>query len=443
MASEDVASAGDEQQGFINRMLGGIEKLGNLVPHPAIIFLSLCVLVIVLSQIFYWLDVSVTYEVVTPPTATVEVSDLTGSTAPEVSRPPEYAVDDDLEVEQTTTAIQGLLTVDGIRFLFTSFVPNFAGFSVVAVTFVAMMGVGVAEGAGLMSSLIRKLVAVAPRGALTFIIVFVGVLSSVATDAGYLILIPLGAAAFLSVSRHPLAGLAAAYAGVSASFAINALITPLDSLLTEITNEAIQLANPGQSIGIASNQWFSIASAFFTALVMTVDTDRMIEPRLGAYRRDPETSAVTGQDQVTSAGTDAEGADPADDARGLRFALFGLLGTVAVIALLTLPSGAPLRDPETDAIIGNTPFMGSLVFMISLIFLVTGIVYGYGARAFTSSVDVINAVVKTFAGLASLIFLLLIISQFIAYFNFSNMPTSLRSKWPICWSGWTWAPSGC
>ena len=137
--------------------------------------------------------------------------------------------------------INSLLNVEGIRFIFTSFVSNFAGFSVVAVVFVAMMGAGVAEESGLMTALIHKLVEVSPRWMLSFIIIFVGVLSSVATDAGYLILIPLGAAAFLSVKRNPLVGVAAAYGGVSAIFAINILITPLDAMLTEVTNEALSL----------------------------------------------------------------------------------------------------------------------------------------------------------------------------------------------------------
>ena len=138
-----------------------------------------------------------------------------------------------------TTEVKSLLSIAGLRFIFSSFVTNFANFSVVAVIFVAMIGVGVAEKAGLMAALIRKLVKVAPARLITFIIVFIGVLSSVASDAGYLILIPLGAAAFLSLGRHPPAGMAAAYAGVSAVFAVNVLITPIDSLITEITNETI------------------------------------------------------------------------------------------------------------------------------------------------------------------------------------------------------------
>jgi aminobenzoyl-glutamate transport protein len=210
MNADLAAQQPDEKRSFMDKMLDGIEKVGNKVPHPVIIFLGLCALVIVLSAILALFDVSVSYDVVVEAPTPVEVTDLTGTTAPDVTLPPDTYEEPELDIQQNTIEIRSLLTVEGIRFIFTSFVPNFAGFTVVAVIFVAMMGVGVAEGAGLMAALIRKLVAVAPRNLLTFIIVFVGVLSSIATDAGYLILIPLGAAAFLSIGKHPIAGPASA-----------------------------------------------------------------------------------------------------------------------------------------------------------------------------------------------------------------------------------------
>ncbi|MGE0059770.1 MAG: AbgT family transporter, partial [Dehalococcoidia bacterium] len=392
-----------------------------------------------------WMNVSVTYDVISSEPTPVEEQDLTGSSVPGVDYPSNFYGDPDYQTEQTTTSIKGLLSIDGLRFLFSSFVPNFAGFTVVAVIFVAMMGVGVAEGAGLMAALIRKLVKSAPPGALTFIIVFVGCLSSVATDAGYLILIPLGAAAFLSVGRHPLAGLAAAYAGVSVSFAVNILITPLDALLTEVTNEAMQSVSPGESIGITANLYFAVASTIFTAIVVTIVTTRMIEPRLGRYAPQLQGGAdiaVAERDAVAEGEIERAHLAPAKpgdvptmeqeeepqvspdaESKGLRYALWGMLGAVAVILLLTLPPGAPLRDPEDGSIIGNSPFMDSLVFLIALIFFVAGVAYGFGAKTYSTSVDVINAIQTTFAGLAGLVFLLLIISQFIAYFNFSQMPT--------------------
>ena len=328
---------------------------------------------------------------------------------PEIS--PEQYLDDEMEIVQETTEIESLLSADGIRFLFSSFVNNFASFTVVAVVFVAMIGVGVAEEAGMMAALIRKLVKAAPPATLAFIIVFVGGLSNIATDAGYLILVPLGAAAFYSVGRHPLAGLVAAYAGVSAAFAVNVLITPLDSLLTEVTNEAIALADPTKSIDLTANLWFNIASTFFCALVITFIVQRITEPALGKYV--PATPRSTVRRKVV----------PDGEGRGLRFATYGLLAALAGVVLLTALPDAPLRNPETGSIFNNSPLMDSLIFIITMLFLIMGICYGIGAKTISSSTDVINAITKTFAGLAGLVFMLLLISQFIAYFNFSNIPT--------------------
>jgi len=415
-ASDDQAEVETEpKRGLIQRFLDGIERIGNKVPHPAIIFLGLCVLVIVLSAVLAAFDVKVTYDVVEPPPVSAHEVELGGSTQPEVVTEQNYLEQDELEVHQKTTRIESILSRDGISFFFSSFVDNFAGFSVVAVVFIAMIGIGVAEAAGLMGALIRKLVGVAGGGSLTFIIILVGGMSSVATDAGYLILIPLAAAAFYSVGRNPIVGLAIAYAGVSAGFAVNVLLTPLDGLLTEVTNEAIHLSDPSKSIDLTANLWFSIASTIFVAIVMTIIAQRITDPSLGEYTETPTA-------------TEGEGEIPQGESRGLRFAgLFALAG-VAVITLLTVLPDAPLRNPDTGAIFNNSPLMSSLIFIITLLFLVAGLGFGIGAKTFSTSVDVIAGIEKAFAGLAGLVFLLLLISQFIAYFNYSNMPTVIAVK---------------
>ncbi|HEX5165896.1 MAG TPA: AbgT family transporter, partial [Thermomicrobiales bacterium] len=213
------------QKGFVQKMLDGIEKAGNKVPHPVMMFLYLILLVIALSVILDLLNVGVTEDVLVPVTEQDKIElTIAGGSREMITMPGENGEDIYFVIEEQTTNVRSLLSISGIRFIFSSFVSNFAGFSVVAVIFVARVGVGVAEEAGLMGALIRKLVAIAPAGLLTFSIVLIGGLSSVASDAGYLILIPLGAAAFLSVGRHPLAGMAAAYAGVAASFSVNVLI---------------------------------------------------------------------------------------------------------------------------------------------------------------------------------------------------------------------------
>jgi aminobenzoyl-glutamate transport protein len=279
-----------------------------------------------------------------------------------------------------------------------------------------MIGVGVAEEAGLIAALIRKMVKVAPAYAITFIIVLLGGISSVASDAGYLVLIPLGAAAFVTLGRHPLAGIAAAYAGVSAAFFVNVLITPADGIITEVTNETIALAAPGFHLNVTHNYFFAFASTIFCAAVMTLLTERYLEPRLGTW--DP-----------------AEGPDeaPVDhvlseeelrlESRGLRLSGIYVLVALAIVSLLTFIPGAPLRDPATGEIFGSSPFMSSLLFIISMLFLAAGLGYGRGAKSLLGSTNVINAIVKTFNGLGGLIFLMLLIAQFIAYFNYSNMST--------------------
>ena len=404
----------NDQKGGMQKLLNGIEKLGNKVPHPVLMFLYLIILIVVLSHVLYLFNVSVTEEIVVrePPYTDYEYYNDPSS--------PGYREEDyqdekyEYVVEEKTISIRSLLTTEGIRFIFTSFVPNFQGFGVVAVTFIAMMGAGVAEAAGLMSAMIRKLVKVAPRGLITFIIVFVGVVSSVATDAGYLILIPLGAAAFITLRRHPLAGLAAAFAGVSAVFGVNIIFTPIDSMLTEITNEAISLS-AGTPLSLAANLFFSIGSSLVMAIVVTWVTDKIVEPRLGKF--DFEVYAA----EHPEIG-DANEFTP-EEKRGLKYAVLASLAMIVLVLVLTLPSGAPLRQPE--GYVGSSPLLDSLLFIITMLFFVAGVAYGKGAGTFKSSNDIIAAVTTTFQGLAGLMFMFLMIAQFIAYFNFTNMPTVL------------------
>ncbi len=414
--TEAAGALAPEKRGFNDRLLDGIEKAGNRVPHPVIMFLYLIAFVAVLSTVLALFGVSVTEEVAVP-VPIDELRDLRDALGGSIVAYDEFteqeAIIPEYIIEEQTFAVRSLLSIEGLRFVFSNFVDNFAGFAVVAVTLVAMAGVGVAESAGMMAALIRKLVAVAPAQLIAFVLIFIGVLSSVASDAGYLILIPLAAAAFATLGRHPLAGLAAAFAGVGSIFAVNILITPIDSMLTEITNEAVLLAG-GEPITVTANYYFAVVSTLVLAAVAALITTRIVEPRLGAW--DP----AEGDPNFSSAQPDDT--SEATEARGLRLALYAFLGMLAFILLLTLPPGAPLRDPDTGSILGTTPFMDSLIFIVSLIFLICGICYGIGAKTIKDSGDVIGAVTKTFAGLAGLIFMLLMISQFIAFFNYTNMP---------------------
>ena len=401
---EGTGGFGETEGGFAQRMLARIEAVGNKVPDPAILFLAMCVGVIVLSQILDWINVSVTSEVVAHDPAVDDSLDGVSSLPPA----------GDYTVETETFEVQGLLTGDGIRFMFTSFVPNFLGFTAIGVILVAMIGVGVAELSGLVGGLIRKLVAISKPSTLTYIIVFVGIVSSIAADAGYLVLIPLAATAFLSVGRNPLAGIAAGFAAVSAAFSVNILIVPADAVITDITNEAAALVDPNVEIDLVANLYFGIACTLLLTVVIALITTRIIEPRLGTWDRGLA-------DEEELAREEGPPVEATLEAKGLRWAGFAVLAVLAVIAALTLPPGAPLRNPETGDIVGDSPFMSSLIVMISAAFLAAGIAYGRVVGTVKGSSDVLAMIIKSWASLAGLIFLFMLIAQFIAYFDFSNM----------------------
>jgi aminobenzoyl-glutamate transport protein len=418
--SESVAPAAPEHT-FLERLLDGVERAGNKMPHPAILFLSLCVAVILVSQVLYWLDVKVTYEVVKPPAVPTEQTYYGGSTEPVDVGPTEPEPAEDYKLTTETAKVKGLLTGEGVRYLFTSFVSNFRNFAAMSIMLVVMIGVGLAEAAGLIASLIRKLVGVSPGSTLTFIIVLLGIISSIASDAGYLVLIPLGGAAFKSVGRNPLAGVAAAFAGVAGGFGVNFLITPLDGVLTEITNDAAG-ANPDLHIDLAANLYFGIGSTIFVAFLLTFVSAWLVERRLGKY--DPADHGE-GWEMDTD---EAPEVTPEADGRGLRWALWGTVVVLVGITLLTAIPGAPLRNPDTGKVIGDSPFMDSLIVIITIIFYVAGYLYGRGAGTIKGRADVIDTITKSWAGLASLLVLFLLIAQFIAYFNFSNIAEVVAVK---------------
>ncbi len=421
-----VSSASPEEKGS-GGILDTIERIGNKVPNPVLMFAYLILIVFAVAQVLYWFDVSVTETVAVPAPVTVYQdfyedttgTSLEGAYTGGLGELSESELEDntlagaigevDYVLEEVTIPIRPIFSVDGIRMLFTTFVSNFQGFGVIGVALIAMLGAGAAEGAGMMGALIRKIVASSPKALLTFFIVIVGALSSIASDAGYLILVPLAAAAFKAVGRNPIAGMAAGFASVACTFAVNVIPQPLDAMLTEVTNEAI--GTRGDSITLMNNYYFGVASFIILAIVCTIITDRIVEPRLGKWTPDA--------DHVDFDDTDV---DAASEAKGLRYALFGLIGSLAVILLLTIPSGAPMRHPETGDIIGQTPFMESLLFIIALLFLVSGVAYGIGAGTVKSANDVIGAIVKTWAGMAGLLLMFLMIAQFIAYFNYTHLP---------------------
>jgi aminobenzoyl-glutamate transport protein len=379
--------ASPAKRGALDAFLDTIERVGNAVPHPAIIFLWLIALVIAVSAALAAFGVGVDYQRADP---------------------------DTLEIATVRTDVRSLLSADGIRFMITSPVANFLGFGAVGVIIVAMIGVGLAERSGLIATLVKQIVKVAPKSIFTFIVVMLGVVSSIAADAGYLVLVPLGAAAFHSLGRHPLAGLAAAFSGVAGVFLVNVFVTPTDALLVEMTNDAIRLADPAGGVTLVGNLYFMIASSIVMGIICTILTEKFVEPHLGPYTGG---AVLEGSPELTP-----------EESRGLKYAGRALLGFILVVGLLTAPEGAVLRHPETGGIMSGSPFMSGLIVIISALFFTIGFAYGKGAGTVKTLTEAIGHVTASFAGLAGLIFLLLVIAQFIAFFNWTNIATVLAAE---------------
>ena len=240
------------KRGWFTRFLDSVEWLGNLLPHPVTLFAVLALLMILLSGLFGAMGVS--------------VPDPRPSAA-----------------EGATIEAISLLNGDGLRRILENLVPNFVNFAPLGVVLVAMLGVGIAEKSGLLSAVVRGIVLTAPRHVVTVAIVFAGVISNTAGEMGYVVLIPLSGSVFLALGRHPLAGMAAAFAGVSGGYSANLLIGTIDPLLAGITQEAARLIDPSYEVDATANWYFMAASTFVITIVGALVTTYIVEPKLGAY----------------------------------------------------------------------------------------------------------------------------------------------------------------
>ena len=361
---------------LLQRMLDRVERTGNSLPHPVPLFALLALIVAVVSALLSQLGLTVV-----PP----------GGGAP--------------------VAIENLLSGEGIRYIFGSLVDNFMGFAPLGVVLATMIGIGMAERTGLISVLLRGFILSIPKPLITFGLVFAGIISSVAADAGYVVLPPLGAMMFLALGRHPIAGLAAAFAGVSAGYSANLLLSAVDVNLGQLTIEAAGTIDPGYAgtMNLAMNYYFIIVSTFFLAIVGTLVSQFVVEPRLGHYQSDSNSQS----------GEDHSRAITAEEKRGMKWAGIALLATVAFMALLVVPPGAPLRG-EGGAIV-RSPFMDSLAVVLMIVFFVPGLVYGIVIGAVKNDRDVAENLAQTMAGMGMFIALAFTAGQFVAWFAESNL----------------------
>ncbi|MFN3940180.1 MAG: AbgT family transporter, partial [Chitinophagales bacterium] len=274
------------------------------------------------------------------------------------------------------------------------------------VVLVAMLGIGIAEGSGLIGTALRLLVLSAPRRILTFVIVFSGIISNTASEVGYVLLVPLSAIIFRAVGRHPIAGLAAAFAGVSGGYSANLLLGTIDPLLAGLTQEAAHIIDKDYLVNPAANYYFLFVSTFFIAFAGTWVTERIVEPRLGKPGNGAEHEAI-------------EKISPAER-KGLLYALLSALAFGALILWGILPSNGFLRDPSTGSLL-HSPFMSGIVTIIFISAAIMGIAFGVGAGTIKSDNDVMKGMGKSMETMGTYIVLVFFAAQFVAYFRWTNL----------------------
>lgn len=356
---------------FLYRSLDFVELVGNKLPHPATLFFMFAGIVIILSAIFAAIEYTAIH-----PTTSKEIHPVS------------------------------LLNGDGLRRIITTLVTNFTGFVPLGTVLVAMLGVGVAEGSGLLNAALRGLVLSAPKKLITVVVVFSGILSNAASEAGYVILIPLGGIIFHAFGRHPLAGMAAAFAGVSGGYSANLVLGTVDPLLSGITEEMARIIDPAYKVNPAANYYFMIVSTFHLTLLGTWVTHRIVEPRLGTYDGDEPSVSVD--------------ALKAEERHGLKVAGLTSLVFVVLLGLAVIPEGAVLRDPATGDLL-HSPFLTGIVAIIFLFFLLPGLAYGIATKSLANDTAVVNAMGKSMSALGVYIVLVFAAAQFVAYFSWTNL----------------------
>lgn len=360
-----------KSKGWVNKFLTIIERVGNALPHPATLFAGFAFFVVLLSGFLSLFDLTVIHP----------------GTQEEIS-------------------VVNLVSVEGLHLILTKMIVNFTSFAPLGTVLVSLLGIGIAEGSGLIGTALRLIVLKSPPKLLTLVIVFAGVLSNTASEVGYVLLVPLSAIIFLAAGRHPLAGLAAAFAGVSGGYSANLLLGTIDPLLAGLSQEAAQILVADYEVNPACNYYFMFVSTFLITALGTYVTERVVEPRLGTYEgaeKPEEIKALSGLEK-----------------KGLLYALIAtLLFTLFLLGGL-IPSDGYLRNP-IDGDILKSPFMSGIVALLFLGAGFVGIAYGVGAKTLKNDSDVMKGMSKSMETLGSYIVLVFFAAQFVAYFNWTNI----------------------
>jgi aminobenzoyl-glutamate transport protein len=396
MTEHPTPADAPSRRGALGRFLDLVEWLGNLLPHPVTLFAILSAGMLGLS----WIAGEFEWAVVDP-------------------RPEGAGRTDDGMIRAVS-----LITPEGLRRIGQGLVTNFTGFAPLGTVLVALLGVGVAEHSGLLGAGIRALVLGAPRALLTVAVVFSAVISNTASEMGYVVLIPLAAVVFHSVGRHPLAGLAAAFAGVSGGYSANLFIGTVDPLLAGITTEAAALIDPAFAVDgprevlPTANWYFMIASTLMITIVGTLVTTYIVEPKLGPY--DPARA-----EEGVLDGPGDMGALSDTEKRGLWLAVLSTVVLLGLLLATVVPEDGWFRDPADNDTLAQDlrPMLKSVVALILVLFMVPGIVYGRVTGSMRTDRDVIDGMAKAMSTMGLYLVLVFFAAQFVAFFKWTNLGT--------------------
>ena len=373
VAAEDTSADNKavQNKGILNR----IERLGNALPDPALLFLLLLILVWILSAILAGGD----YTHIDPRT-------------------------------QAPLVVQNLLTGTAFTTFLSGMVTTFATFHPLGVVLVAMLGIGVADYTGFIRATLRSLLSRTSPALLTPMLFFIAIVSHSAVDAGYVLVIPLGAVIFHSAGRHPLVGIAVAFAGVSGGFSANPIPSALDPMLQGITQAAAQLLQPEVTLNPLNNWYFTASSTLLIILVGWFVTDRIVEPRLRTLKLDGDFADAPRLEVLS-----------AQESRGLRWAGFTMLGGIIVLMMSAWSDTSAWRSVTGGLTASDAPLMKSIVPLIFLLFLLPGVVYGYVAGTVKTHRDVVAGMTQAMSGMGYYIVIAFFAALFIAEFGRSNL----------------------
>ena len=362
---------------LFQRFLNIIEKSGNALPHPATLFAIFALLAI----LFSWLGHVFNWQAVHPGTQEIIIP-------------------------------ENLISKDGLHRIILEMVNNFTGFAPLGIVIVAMLGIGIAEQSGLIDGFIRLLVLSSPKRFLTFIIVFAGIMSNMASSVGYVLLIPLAGIIFIAVKRHPIVGMAAAFAGVSGGYSANLALGTIDPLLAGLSTEAAHIVDPAYEVNPTANYFFMFISTFFIAIAGTWVTEKIIAPRFGEYKNQ------NNQEKLSRL--------KPDEKRGMLYASIILLLIIAIVLAGTIPVNGFFRGPEGKLL--TSPLIKGIIAVLFITAGLMGLAYGIVTGKFKNDTDVMIGMGESMKTLGIYLVLVFFAAQFVAYFKWSNLGLIIAIK---------------